>query len=149
MPFNYRIDVLRDGIKQDAHTTHSRKVEHSFLDDVLLPWGQQVAVKFQIVCALALDVPAAAECVMDFHGISPNVLLASICMNVHFLAFSCRPELLKRSSTSVSHNMASRASMPKEITSSTYTEQRDHRIPERTRSISRSNVAGALLNCPI
>ena len=32
---------------------------------------------FQIVCALALDVPAVAGCVTDFHGISPDVLLSS------------------------------------------------------------------------
>ena len=31
---------------------------------------------FQIMCAFALDVPAAAECATVFHGVSPDVLLA-------------------------------------------------------------------------
>ena len=74
--FNYRITVLRDGIKQATRTVYSSKAERSFLDDNSLPWGQQVVVMFQFVCALALDVPAAAESVTDFHGVSPDVLLA-------------------------------------------------------------------------
>ena len=69
--FNYRVAVLRDGLKQATCTACSRKAERSFLDDVLLPWGQQVAVMLQIVCALALDVPAAAKCVADFHVVFP------------------------------------------------------------------------------
>ena len=40
------------------------------------PLGPICGVMFQIVCALVLDVPAAAECLMNFKGISPNVLLA-------------------------------------------------------------------------
>ena len=31
---------------------------------------------FPILCALVLDVPAAAECLLNFQGVSPNVLLA-------------------------------------------------------------------------
>ena len=31
---------------------------------------------FQIMCAFARDVPAAATCITDFHGVSPDVLLA-------------------------------------------------------------------------
>ena len=31
---------------------------------------------FQSMCAFALDVPAAAECVTDLQGVSPDVLLA-------------------------------------------------------------------------
>ena len=50
--FNYRIAVLRDGIKQATRTACSRNAERSFLDDVSLPWGQQMAVIFQIVYAL-------------------------------------------------------------------------------------------------
>ena len=74
--FDYRIAVLWDGSKPATRTARSRKVERSFLDDVLLLWGQQVAVMFQSMCAFALDVPAAAECVADLHGVSPDVLLA-------------------------------------------------------------------------
>ena len=40
---------------------HSQRAERGFLDDVSLPWCQQVVVMFQILCALVLDVPAAAE----------------------------------------------------------------------------------------
>ena len=68
--------MLRDGIKQTTRTARSKKAEHSFLDDVSLPWSQHVAVMSKIVCALALDVPAAAGCATDFHGISPYVLLS-------------------------------------------------------------------------
>ena len=60
--FNYHVAVYRDGAKAAVQTTHSRKTECGFLTDVSLPWGQQVAVMFQIVCALALDVPAAGSC---------------------------------------------------------------------------------------
>ena len=35
-----------------------------------------MAVMFQIVCALVLDVPAPAECFTNVHGVSPNVLLS-------------------------------------------------------------------------
>ena len=31
---------------------------------------------FQILCAFVLDVPAAAECLTNFHGVSLDVLLA-------------------------------------------------------------------------
>ena len=74
--FSYRIAVLRDGAKPATRTAHSWKAERCFLDDVSLPWGQQVAVMFQILCALVLDVPAAAECLTNFHGVLPDVLLA-------------------------------------------------------------------------
>ena len=76
--FNYHITVLRSGIKQAAHTARSRKAERCFLDDVSLPWGQQVAVMFQIVCTLTLDVPAVARGITDLHGVSPDVLLSSV-----------------------------------------------------------------------
>ena len=52
-----------------------RKAERCFLDDVARPWGQQVAVMFQILCALVLDVPDAAECLTNFNGVSHDVLL--------------------------------------------------------------------------
>ena len=74
--FNYRVAVLRDGIKQATRTARSKKVKRSFLDDVSLTLGQQVEVMFQIVCALALDVPAAAGRITDVHGVSPDMLLS-------------------------------------------------------------------------
>ena len=36
----------------------SRKAAGRILQDIGLPWGHQVAVMFQIVCALALEVPS-------------------------------------------------------------------------------------------
>ena len=74
--FNYRIAVLRDGAKPATRTARFRRAERGFLDDVSLPCGQQVAVMFQIVCALVLDVRSAAECLTNFHGVLPDVLLA-------------------------------------------------------------------------
>ena len=86
----YLIAVLRDGSKPATHTAHSRKAEHSFLDDVSLTRGQQVAVMFQIMCAFALDVPATAECATDFHGVSPYVLLAyEPCCSIRVLPSRC------------------------------------------------------------
>ena len=70
----------------------------------------------------------------------------SVCINVHFLALSCRPKSLRRASTSYRCASASGIDFPKEMTSSKHTRQRDHRIPHSTRSMSRSNVAGALHN---
>ena len=55
---------------------NQRRAERGFLDDVSLPWGQQLAVMFQILCALVLDVPAVADCLTNCHGVSPDVLLA-------------------------------------------------------------------------
>ena len=66
--FNYRVAMLRDGIKQATRTSRSKKAERSFLDDVALPWV--------IVRALAGDVPAASGCITDFHSVSPDVLLS-------------------------------------------------------------------------
>ena len=65
-------------------------------------------------------------------------------LHEHFFVFSCRPKLLRRHSTSSSRWRASVTVPPNEITSSKYTKHLDHRIPHKTRSISLSNVAGAL-----
>ena len=54
----YRIAVLRDGAKLAASVCRTRRAVRQILDDVDIPWGHQVAVMFQIVCALALEVPA-------------------------------------------------------------------------------------------
>ena len=74
--FNYRVAVLRDGAKPALRTGHSRRAERGFLEDVSIPWDQQVAVMFQIVSALVLDVPEAAACQDKFRGVPPNILLA-------------------------------------------------------------------------
>ena len=47
--FNYRMAVLRDGVKWTVRVGRSRKVEGCFLSGSDIPWGQQVAGMFQIV----------------------------------------------------------------------------------------------------
>ena len=47
--FNYRMAVLRDGVKSAIRVRCSRKAEGRFLTDTDLSWGQQVAVMFQII----------------------------------------------------------------------------------------------------
>ena len=70
--FNYRVAVLRDGAKPSLRTGRSRKADRGFLENVSL---QHVAVMFQIVSTLVLEVQAAAECLVKIRGIPPNVLL--------------------------------------------------------------------------
>ena len=56
--FNYRVAVLRDGVKSAIRVGRSRKAEGWFLMDTDLSWGQQVAVMFQIISTLTLEVPS-------------------------------------------------------------------------------------------
>ena len=56
--FNYRVAVLRDGVRSAVRVGRSRRAERRILEDTGVPWGHQVAVMFQIVSALALEVPA-------------------------------------------------------------------------------------------
>ena len=58
--FNYRVAVLRDGVRSAVRVGRSRKAETSFLKDVNISWGQQVTVMFQIVSTLMEEVPAFA-----------------------------------------------------------------------------------------
>ena len=74
--FNYRIAVLRDGVKSAARVGHSRRAAGRILEDIGLPWGHQVAVMFQIVSALVLEVPSVLLDLESLHGLSPNVILA-------------------------------------------------------------------------
>ena len=50
--------VLRDGVRSATRVGRSRRAEGRILEDMDVPWGHQVAVMFQIVSALALDVSA-------------------------------------------------------------------------------------------
>ena len=59
--FNYRMAVLRDGVKSALRVGRSRKAEGWFLTDTDLSWGQQVAVMFQIISTLTLEVPSFLE----------------------------------------------------------------------------------------
>ena len=73
--FNYRVAVLRDGVKSAAWVGRSRKAAGRILQDIGLPWGHQVAVMFHIVCALALEVPSVLLDLRSVHSLSPNVIL--------------------------------------------------------------------------
>ena len=75
--FNYRVAVLRDGVKSAVRVGRSRKAEGRFLTDTDLSWGQQVAVMFQIVSTMALKLPSFLEALEDIRGVSPNVQLDS------------------------------------------------------------------------
>ena len=74
--FNYRVTVLRDGVKSAAQVGRSRRVAVRILKDIGIPWGHQVAVMFQIVCALALEVTSVLQDIESLNGVSPNVSLS-------------------------------------------------------------------------
>ena len=59
--FNYRVAVLRDGVKSAVRVGRSRKAEGRFLTDTDLSWDQQVAVMFQIASTMALELPSFLE----------------------------------------------------------------------------------------
>ena len=71
--FNYRVAILRDGVKSTARVGHSWRAAEWILEDVGIPWGHQVTVMFQIVCALVLEVPSVLQDIASLHGVSPNV----------------------------------------------------------------------------
>ena len=73
--FNYRVAVLRDGVRSAIRVGRSRKVEKCFLKDVNITWGQQVTVMFQIVSTLMEEVPAFALRMRELQGESPNIEL--------------------------------------------------------------------------
>ena len=74
--FNYRMAVLRDGVRSATRVGHSRRAAGRFLEDAGIPWGHQVAVMFQFVCALALEVPSVLLDLECLQGLSPSVILA-------------------------------------------------------------------------
>ena len=71
--FNYRVAVLRDGVKSAIRVGRSHKAEGRILTDV--SWGHQVEVIFQILSTLALEVPTFRQDIERLRGISPNVQL--------------------------------------------------------------------------
>ena len=73
--FNYRVAVLRDGVRSAVRVGRSRKAETCFLKEVNISWGQQVTVMFQIVSTLMEEVPAFALRMREQQGESPNVQL--------------------------------------------------------------------------
>ena len=73
--FNYRVAVLRDGVKSALRVGRPRKAEKCFLINANIPWGQQVAVMFQIVSTLMAEVPEFALTMMGLQGMQPHVQL--------------------------------------------------------------------------
>ena len=67
--FNYQVAVLRDGVKSATRVGHSRGATERFLEYDGIPWGHQVAVMFQIVSALALEVPSVLQDIDKLHGV--------------------------------------------------------------------------------
>ena len=73
--FNYRVAVLRDGVRTAVRVGRSRKAETCFLKEANISWGQQVTVMFQIVSTLMGEVPAFALRMRELQGESPDVQL--------------------------------------------------------------------------
>ena len=67
--------VLHDGVKSVVRIGRSRKAEACFLTDTDISWGLQVAVMFQIMSTMALELPSFLEALEDIRGISPDVQL--------------------------------------------------------------------------
>ena len=75
--FNYRMAVLRNGVKSAVRVARARKSEGCFLLNSDIQWGQQVAVMFQIVSTMVLELPSFPEELEELGGLSPNVQLHS------------------------------------------------------------------------
>ena len=73
--FNYRMAVLWDGVKSAVRVARARKAEGCFLANSDISWGQQVAVMFQIVSTMALELPTFLGQLEELRGMSPNVQL--------------------------------------------------------------------------
>ena len=73
--FNYRMAVLRDGVKSAARVGRSHIAEGRILEDPAVPWGHQVAVMFQIASVLALEVPAFLQGIARLRGMSPCTII--------------------------------------------------------------------------
>ena len=71
--FNYRVAVLRDGVRSAIRVGLSRKAETCFLKDVNITWG--LIVMFQIVLTLMEEEPAFALRMRELQGESPNIQL--------------------------------------------------------------------------
>ena len=71
--FNYRVAVLRDGVRSALRVGRSRKAEKCFLTNGNISWGQQVAVMFQIVSTLMGEVPEFALRMMELRGKQPHM----------------------------------------------------------------------------
>ena len=75
--FNYRVAVLRDGVRSALRVGRSRKAKKCFLTNGNISWGQQVAVMFQIVSTLMAEVPEFALRMMELRGKQPHMQLVN------------------------------------------------------------------------
>ena len=73
--FNYRMAVLWNGEKSAVRVARARKAEECFLLNSDIQWGQHVAVMFQIVSTMALELPSFLGELEVLKGMSPNVQL--------------------------------------------------------------------------
>ena len=73
--FNYRVAVLRDGVRSALRVGRSRKAERCFLTNANIPWGQQVMVMFQIVSTLMAEVPEFELVMRELQGIQLHIQL--------------------------------------------------------------------------
>ena len=71
--FNYMMAVLRNGVKSAVRVARAWKAKECFLVNSDIPWGQQVAVMFQIVSTMALELPSFLGELEELRGMSPNV----------------------------------------------------------------------------
>ena len=73
--FNYRMAVLRNGIKSAVRVARARKAEVCFLLNSDIQWGQQVAAMFQIIYTMVVELPSFLEELEELSGMPPNVQL--------------------------------------------------------------------------
>ena len=64
---------LQNGIKSAVGVARARKVEGCFFANTDILWGQQVAVMFQIVSTMALELPSFLGKLEELRGMSSNV----------------------------------------------------------------------------
>ena len=75
--FNYRMAVLRNGIKSAVRVARERKAEVCFLLNSDIQWGQQVAAMFQIISTMVVELPSFQEELEEISGMPLNIQLIS------------------------------------------------------------------------
>ena len=75
--FNYRMAVLRNGVKSAVRVARARKAEGCFLLNSDIQWGQHVAVMLQIISTMVLELSPFLEGLEELSGMPPNVQLNS------------------------------------------------------------------------
>ena len=75
--FNYRMAVLRNGMKSAVRVARARKAEVCFLLNSDIQWGHQVAAMFQIISTMVVELPSFLGELEELSGMPPNVQLDS------------------------------------------------------------------------